>query len=293
MQLKNYLKIKSDQIELHLGKLVPEREVPQNLLFQAARYSLTSSGKRLRPILALATTEMLDGDTNIALAPACTLEMIHTYSMIHDDLPCMDDDDFRRGKPTLHKVYPEGHAVLAGDFLHTHAFQILANDPNLSSEQKVDLISILAKSSGGDGMIAGQVMDLEAENKEIDLEKLKWIHQHKTGALIQASIEFGAVLAQASPAHSKALQQFGENIGLAFQIVDDILDVTSSKEKHGKALSSDVSNSKATYVSLLGLENAEATASSLLQTSLDHLDSLPFNTTILSKIAEFIVHRCY
>ncbi|MFQ5728735.1 MAG: polyprenyl synthetase family protein [Waddliaceae bacterium] len=292
MNLSKYFQSKAVEIDHHLDKLVPEKEVPYALLFQAARYSLTGPGKRLRPILVLSSTEMFGGDPKLALTPACALEMVHTYSMIHDDLPCMDNDDFRRGKPTLHKAYPEGHAVLAGDFLLTHAFEVLAKDPNLTSEQKVALIAVLAQNAGGDGMIAGQIMDIEAEKQPIDLEKLKLIHQSKTGALITASLEFGAIIANASEEHRKILRQFGRDIGLAFQVVDDVLDVTSSEKKHGKAVASDVANSKMTYVSLLGLEQAQATAHALLHSAQSKLDLLPYETSILREIAKFITTRC-
>lgn len=198
MDITNYLASRGKLVEQQLDKLIPEKAVPYNSLFRAARYSLLIGSKRLRPILALATAETFGGDLESALSPACALEMIHKYSLIHDDLPCMDDDDFRSGHPSLHKVFPEGHAVLAGDFLLTQAFQILAEDPQLTSDKKVRLVSILARRSGGDGMIGGQVMDLEFEGIPIDLETLQFIHRNKTGAMITASIEFGGVLAGVS-----------------------------------------------------------------------------------------------
>lgn len=289
MDLDTYLQSQSDLIEKKLSKLVPEQKQAHGQLFKATRYALLGNGKRIRPILALATAEAFGKRPEGILEPVCALEMIHTYSLIHDDLPCMDDDNMRRGKPTLHKVFPEGHAVLTGDFLLTYAFEVITNTACLTSDQKVQLVNILAKQAGGySGMIAGQVLDIEAENKPISLEALKQIHLCKTGALITASVEFGGVLAGVTEDILTILRRFGRDIGLAFQVVDDILDVTASEEKHGKA--SDTINGKATYVSLLGLEQAKATAQSLYRSALDTLKPLP-NMTILEKIAERIVSR--
>lgn len=282
LNLESYLAARSDLIEKQLNKLVPESPLPYNILFQAARYSLLNGGKRLRPILALATAETLGADIKTALSPACALEMVHTYSLIHDDLPCMDDDDFRRGKLSLHKAFPEGHAVLAGDYLLTHAFHILAEDTTLSNDKKVRLISILSKRSGGDGMIGGQVMDLESEGKQISLETLRLIHRNKTGAMITASIEFGGIIAEATESQQKILHKFGEEIGLAFQIIDDVLDVASKQE---------VAKQKATYVSLLGVEKSKALAYDLLHSALAELSKLPKDVGLLSALAERLVTR--
>lgn len=288
--MEAYLKEKNHLIDKQLEALFPEKDTPYKKLTDAARYSL-AGGKRLRPILALATIEALGGDEKKFLSAVCTLEMIHTYSLIHDDLPCMDDDDFRRGKLTLHKMYPEGHAVLAGDFLLTSAFETLAYDPNLTAVQKVELIKILSQSAGGDGMIGGQIMDIESEGKKIDFKALKMIHRYKTGKMITASILFGGILTKCSKPNRKILNQFGEEIGLAFQIVDDILDVTSSQQKHGRTIASDLINHKATYVTLLGLESAQQEADGLLKSALALLKKLPFDVSYLAKLAEFIVKR--
>lgn len=282
MDLKSYLKSQSARIENHLDALLGVNTLPYQTLFQAARYSLLSGGKRLRPILALATTEALGGQSTMALTPACALEMVHTYSLIHDDLPCMDDDDFRRGKPSLHKAFPEGQAVLTGDFLLTHAFDLLANDEHLSATKKVKLISLLSKHSGGHGMIAGQVMDLESEGKKINLEHLRLIHSKKTGAMITASVEFGGVIVGASQTHMKYLKKFGEEIGLAFQIIDDILDAEAA---------SDTAKEKATYVSLLGLHKSRQLAQEALSAGLKALQKLPYDTGVLAKLAEHLVNR--
>lgn len=293
IDLNKYVAVQNKRIEEHLDRLIPEQSTAYNALFRAARYSLLGAGKRLRPILALAVTETLGGDVEAALAPACALEMIHTYSLIHDDLPCMDDDDFRRGKPSLHKVFPEGHAVLAGDFLLTHAFAVLAEAPLLSSEQRIKLVSTLARQSGGDGMIAGQVMDLAAEGKKIDLETLRLIHRNKTGAMIVASLEFGGIVCGASDAYLEILHQFGQDIGLAFQIIDDVLDVTASEKKHGKKIASDLANDKSTYVSLLGLEQSKAMAQALYHTATQKLQQLPCDVSLLIQLADLMIKRTY
>lgn len=272
----NYLSLQVNLIEQQLAQLLHLRENPPYAsLFHAARYSLLGGGKRLRPVLALVVAETLGGSLEKALHPACALEMIHAYSLIHDDLPCMDDDDFRRGKPSLHRAYPEGHAVLTGDFLLTYAFEILANAPGISAENKVKLVALLSRQAGGEGMIAGQVMDLEAEGKEIALDQLKLIHAKKTGALITAAIEFGGIVAGATATQQKILLRFGQEIGLAFQIRDDILDVIASKQKHGKVVGSDALNNKVTYVTALGLVKAKEALKDLEKTAVRTAQELP------------------
>lgn len=291
MDFKEFIALKTNQIEKQLDKLVSEEDVPHLILLQAARYSLLNGGKRLRPLLTLATVETLGCNSEAALLPACALEMIHTYSLIHDDLPCMDDDDFRRGKPSLHKAFPEGHAVLAGDFLLTYAFDVLAHAEKLSIQQRLKLISIMSRKSGMPGMIAGQVMDLEAEGKTINLEQLQAIHRNKTGAIITAAIEFGGVVAEASEDQMKVLSQFGHDVGLAYQIIDDVLDVTASTKKPGQAIGSDIENGKATYVSLMGLKQAREMAQQLLETSKMAIRSLGKDTRLLEQFADRLVNR--
>jgi geranylgeranyl diphosphate synthase, type II len=291
MTLELYLKEKAKLIEQELDRLIPEQQVPFNQLFRAARYSLLGGGKRLRPILTLATCEAFGGDEESAILPASALEMVHTYSMIHDDLPCMDNDDFRRGKPSLHKAFPEGHAVLAGDYLLTYAFEALAKAPRLSSQKKVALISLLAQNAGSKGMIAGQIMDIEAANRPVALDVLSRIHSYKTGALIATSIAFGALIADVSEPHQKTLNGYAQDIGLAFQIVDDILDVTACEQKRGGARSSDIANGKTTYVTLLGIERARETADKLLESALEHLTTLPLLTSRLADLAHRLVRR--
>ncbi len=277
-------------IEETLSELIPVTATHYNEIFLAARYSLLGRGKRLRPLLAMVTAEMFGVPMENTVVPACTLEMIHTYSLIHDDLPCMDDDDFRRGKPSLHKAFKEGVAVLAGDYLLTYAFDVLAQAKNLNANQRLELVSVLAKKSGGHGMIAGQIMDI-AFSDQMSLEILQEIHLKKTGMLIAASLEFGAIIGNATFEERKLLEEFGLKIGLAFQIVDDILDVTASMEKHGREKPSDLINEKTTYVSLLGIEGSKKLAESITKEALHSLEKLPFNTSSLISLAQSLVNR--
>ncbi|KKL60164.1 hypothetical protein LCGC14_2208080, partial [marine sediment metagenome] len=240
-------------------------------------YSLLSSGKRLRPLLVLATVEAFNKNIDLALDPAISLELIHTYSLIHDDLPCMDDDDFRRGKPSLHKAYPEWLAVLTGDYLLTYAFEIITNAKNLADTKKVKLIRALTKYSGGDGLIAGQVIDLSYEGKEIDFEKLKFMHLNKTAKLFLAAIEFGCIISDATNDTTNKFVEFAKNMGLAFQFFDDISDYDDKK-------SSDITKNKATAPAILGIEKAKAFALDLQKRALDILKSLSYNTSFLEEI---------
>jgi geranylgeranyl diphosphate synthase, type II len=289
--IADFIQIQSQCIERELSRLVPEKEDPSSQLFEASRYSLLNGGKRLRPLLTLAVTQSLDGSASIALTPACALEIIHTYSLIHDDLPCMDNDDYRRGKLTVHKKYNEGHAVLTGDFLLTYAFEVLAMCPNLSPEQKVQLISILAHRSGSEGMIGGQVMDIAVEGKSICIDTLHLLHRKKTAALLTAAVEFGGVISEASSAQMIALRKFGESIGLAYQVIDDVLDVT--KQRGGSAIGSDARNHKSTFATLLGIDKAHVYAQNCYSQAMSALESACDDTTLLQGLAQFIVQRKY
>lgn len=285
----NMLKLDyKELIHKRLDELLPENRTPVEL-FAAARYSLLGEGKRLRPLIVLATTKTLQGDQSAALDPACAIEMVHTYSLIHDDLPAMDNDDFRRGKPTLHKVFPEAHAILAGDFLLNFAFETLSHSPYLSDHQKIALISTLAKAGGAEGMIGGQVMDLEASGKSLTLDEVQRIHLGKTSALLQAAFIFGGIIAKASLKEIEILRKFGEKVGLIFQIIDDVLDVTAGEEKHGR--SSDKQNKKPTYASLLGVDQALKLANKLHLEALSTLSTLPYDTALLGEIAEKMIKR--
>lgn len=257
-------------IEKELSRLVPETNEPWGSLHQAARYSLLSGGKRIRPILTLTATECFGGDVSQALAPACALECIHTYSLIHDDLPAMDNDDFRRGKPSLHKAFPEGHAILAGDYLLTRAFEILSTSQDLAPEQKIALIQILSKDAGSKGMIGGQILDIEGHKSSIEL-----VHSLKTGALIAASVEFGAIIAGISK--KSQARAFGEKIGLAFQIIDDVLDADEVE--------------KTSVVTLLGIDGAKQRAHDLLDEAIAHIESIDGDMTPLTRLAKSCVMR--
>ncbi|MGC2595662.1 MAG: polyprenyl synthetase family protein [Rhabdochlamydiaceae bacterium] len=270
------------KIDHQLQKLMSQSDaLPYSPLFFAARYSLLSSGKRLRPLLVLAVCESYGIDLAHALVPACALEMIHTYSLIHDDLPCMDDDDVRRGQPSLHKVYPEWHALLTGDFLLTYPFEILTDAPHLDAEQKLSLIRSLSSHAGAHGMIGGQMIDLLSEGESIDWSRLEQMHLGKTAGLITAALEFGGIISHASPEELASLQKAGSAIGIAFQIIDDILDVTDDE----------IRSDKATAVSLLGIEAAEAKAHLLLQTAKESLKTLSHPQPLLTRLFDRMIIR--
>lgn len=268
-----------EQIEKTLESLISSRDGALHAsLFEAARYALLSGGKRLRPLLVLATAEAYSAPLEKALLPACALELIHTYSLVHDDLPCMDDDDMRRGKPTVHKIYGEGHAVLTGDFLLTYPFQLLSEDKLLSESQKLRLIRCLAYNAGADGMIGGQVVDLACQNKTIDWATLKFMDLHKTAALIATSLEFGAIIGNAPPDDHLLLSEIGKNLGLAFQIIDDILDAGQASEK-------------TTILSFLSAPEADALAKTLYKTACDKLKALSVPAPHLTLLAQKLVFR--
>jgi geranylgeranyl diphosphate synthase, type II len=290
--LNAYFRTLCDRIETKMGELVPDSNPFCGVLYDAMRYSLFAGGKRLRPVLTLATVEELGGDLEAALPVACTLEMIHTYSLIHDDLPAMDDDDFRRGKPTNHKVYGEAVAVLAGDGLLTEAFQVLGTiDATGREAVLLQIVGELAKASGSVGMVAGQVADMENEGGKADKNTLAFIHAHKTGALLTASVRIGALFACASEAQLQALTTYAERIGLAFQIVDDILDVVGEAEKLGKAVGADAAHGKSTYPSLYGLSESRETVRRLTQEAHQALESAGLGGGRLAQIADWLVSR--
>ncbi|MCB1198330.1 MAG: polyprenyl synthetase family protein [Deltaproteobacteria bacterium] len=263
-----------------------------SILVEAMQYSLAAGGKRVRPLLSIMTCQDLGAPIKRAYPAALALEMIHTYSLIHDDLPCMDDDDLRRGKPTNHKVYGQAHAVLAGDALLTMAFEILTRaDWDLPPQNKLDIIRILASASGSSGMVGGQALDLESENKTISADTLELIHQNKTGRLITASVMTGAAVATDDLHTLESMQIFGQAIGLAFQVADDILDVTQTSETLGKDAGSDLTNNKATYPALLGLDAAKTKLENLYQSAIQALDQIKHPCKDLRTIAKFIIQR--
>jgi geranylgeranyl diphosphate synthase type II len=295
-QLKTYLMERLRLVETALDRYLPQVGTLPASLHESMRYSVFAGGKRIRPILMLAACETVGGDLQQALPAACAVEMIHCYSLIHDDLPVMDDDDLRRGKPTNHKVYGEDIAILAGDGLLTEAFILLSNPDFaelLAARTRNEVIHLLAKSAGSLGMVGGQVVDMESEGKEIDLPTLEYIHSHKTGALMLASIECGAVIGGASPEQRKALVRYGQAAGLAFQIADDILDIVADQDVLGKNIGSDQERSKATYPALLGLGESRQRARELRDIALTALDSFGASAQPLRDIAGYIVDRSF
>ena len=291
---------KKTQINQSLKKLIDCPKVRfQKELFTAAKYALFPGGKRLRPLLVLATVQTLSNnrskskDLKKALNPACALEMIHTYSLIHDDLPCMDNDNLRHGKPSLHKAYPEWLALLTGDFFSNYAFEILANSPSLTEKQKLALIQVLAKYSGGEELLAGQYVDLASEKKKIPLKKLEYMHLKKTASLITAALEFGAIIAKTSEKEKKLLQSFGQKIGLAYQLIDDVIDVSSSSKKLGKPQGSDKKKGKANALIVLGAKNTQKKAEKLYSDALESLKKLPYSTELLQSLALKMISRSF
>ena len=255
--LTAYIETYKTKVSLEMERLVNQLDIPEQLK-SAMRYSLEAGGKRLRPVLVFASHAAYSDQDSRVLSTAAALEMIHTYSLIHDDLPAMDDDDYRRGKLTNHKVYGEATAILAGDALLTYAFELLAADPLLQDREKVELVNRLSKASGPKGMVAGQLLDMEAEQQPVTLEELEQIHIHKTGALLEFAVWAGAYLGGASESELTHLQIFSRYLGLIFQVQDDLLDEIGDPEKLGKPVGSDLANEKSTYPKLLGLEGAEA-----------------------------------
>ncbi|MBS4536212.1 polyprenyl synthetase family protein [Clostridium sp. D2Q-14] len=245
-------------IEDELKKVIPQKNVPQKILLESMEYSLLSGGKRLRPILLLKSCELFDGDIEDAIPFAVAMEMIHTYSLIHDDLPAMDDDDYRRGNLTNHKIYGEGMSILAGDSLLNYAYEIMLKVLIEKKEQLkyIDAMNVIAKAAGFNGMIGGQVVDIDSENKEINSETLDFIHLNKTAALIEASLVAGAIIGEGDSKEIQLLKDYGRLVGISFQIRDDILDIIGDKEKLGKDIGSDVDNDKSTYVSIHGMDKA-------------------------------------
>jgi geranylgeranyl diphosphate synthase type II len=285
--IHEYLAENKVLVESHLKSLV----TGEGDLHDAARYALFIGGKRLRPILVLAVTEALGHSVSKALAPAAAIEMIHSYSLIHDDLPCMDDDDYRRGALTVHKAYDEGMALLAGDYLLTKAFGVISRAPKLSAEQKIDLMTALSRDAGGRGMIGGQALDIKESHEPLNLKDLETIYTMKTGALFQSALEFGAIISEAPLKTRNALRSFAYAIGLAFQIIDDVIDVTASVEKHGKALASDQINNKTTAISFLDKNEARDYAKALLENGKKALSIVDGNCERLIEIANLLVDR--
>ncbi len=303
MDLKKYLHEKKEVVDLALEKYFPplqargEDKELLSSLHLAIRHSLFAGGKRIRPILCIAAHEAAGGKGEGILPFACALEMIHTYSLIHDDLPAIDNDDYRRGKLTCHKVFGEATAILAGDALLTEAFRIMTE--RIVTERLedggliLDIVNRVARAAGISGMVGGQVVDIESEDKEIDLPTVEYIHTHKTGAMILASVQVGACLAQTGEEAFKALTHYGERIGLAFQIADDILDVEGELQTLGKTPGSDLAKKKATYPAVLGMEESKKRARELADLAVEALGFLGEGAKPLREIGRFIVSREY
>ena len=294
MNLKDYLINRSALVDHALERWMPGEDVLPRSLHQAMRYSIFAGGKRLRPILMIAACESSGGDAQQVLHAACAMEMIHTYSLVHDDLPAMDNDDFRRGRPTNHRVYGEATAILAGDALLTEAFRLLADaeaNRSVPPATVIKVIELVARYAGSQGMVGGQVVDMESEGKEIDFPTLEYIHTHKTGGLILASVQAGALLGGADDSQVAAIKRFGAAAGLAFQITDDILDVVGDQKHLGKNVGSDQARGKATYPALLGLDEARQRADELCGIAISALDPLGKPAEILRELARYIVNR--
>ena len=280
-----YLSSISSQMESRFEEFFPSEKERPCRLHEAMRYSMFAGGKRLRPALVRAAFDLFGGKGDSVWYAMAALEMLHTFSLIHDDLPCIDNDDFRRGKPTSHKQFGEATAVLAGDALCILAFELMGKTGNARA------IEILAHLLGTFGMIGGEMTDIECEGKPVDFETVNYIHYHKTAALIEASLEVGALLAGASDKDVETIRKYGRSIGLAFQIVDDILDIVSTTEELGKDAGSDVERGKATYPALLGLEKSRERARELYEESISALDALEYDTSLFRAIAAFIITR--
>ena len=289
--MREYMKRKTELINQELMKIYPENKALNNTLAQAMNYSLMAGGKRLRPILVMAAADALGVDGEKFLRVALSLEFIHTYSLIHDDLPAMDNDDYRRGKLTNHKVFGEDLAILAGDALQTMAFELIATDACIDDTKKVRIIKELSVASGAEGMVGGQVIDMQSEGKQIDLNLLAKMHAAKTGALFCAAIRMGAILAGANDEQLAKLTKYAEAFGLAFQITDDILDVTGDQAVIGKPVGSDEKNHKSTYVTLGSLESAKALAMQTVDEAKMALDDFGENAEFLRALVDYLITR--
>ena len=295
MSFKSSLKYRVDYIEKLLKEHMPEEKGYQKTIFEAMNYSLKAGGKRLRPILTLEACRIVGGNEEDAIPFAIAIEMIHTYSLIHDDLPALDNDDLRRGRPTNHKVYGDAMAILEGDGLLNYAFEIMLSS-SIGKENPakyLNAINEIAKSSGVYGMIGGQVVDIESEDKKIEMEKLDFIHLNKTAAIIVGCMRAGAIIGDATEEQLENITKYATNIGLSFQIADDILDITGDESKLGKKVGSDIDNNKSTYPSLIGLEKSKEIANDLINEAKTRISNIKGDTEFLNDLAEYIVARDY
>ncbi len=293
MDLKDYLSSRAAEVDAALDAFLPRASQRPATIHAAMRYSVFAGGKRLRPLLCLAAAEACGGEISNALAPACAVELMHTYSLVHDDLPAMDDDDLRRGRPTCHKVFGEGMAILCGDALLTEAFIVLAKAIPAKRYGIREFIAELAEAGGSRKLIGGQVMDLEGEGKKLTKRDLVRIHEAKTAALLTASLRLGAMSANTTPAKLEALTKFGHALGLAFQVIDDILDVTQSTEMLGKTAGKDAAVEKSTYPAILGLEASRKEAAKLTNAAMTALKPFGKKAERLQEIATYLLKREY
>jgi geranylgeranyl diphosphate synthase, type II len=292
MDISEYIAESKTIVDQYLDRLLPEESEAPSTIHKAMRYSVFAGGKRVRPILTLASGESLEGNRPLLLHLGAAIEMMHTYSLIHDDLPALDNDDLRRGRPTCHKVFGDAMAILAGDALMTRCYQVLASLPGTSDSTRIRIIAEIAAATGTvDGMIGGQVVDLESEGKPVSPDLLEYIHHSKTGALLTACVRCGALAAGATGMELKALTGYGSKIGLVFQIVDDILDVTSSSEELGKTAGKDEKVEKATYPAFYGLEASRKKAHDLVGSALQDIEEFGEKADSLRDIARFVVDR--
>jgi geranylgeranyl diphosphate synthase type II len=291
--LPKFLETRTASVNAALDRFVPAATTKPATIHRAMRYSLFAGGKRMRPALVLAAAAACGGREVDALPLACAVECIHTYSLVHDDLPAMDNDDFRRGKPTNHKVFGEGIAVLAGDALLTQAFEIAAQAKGWPRYSHQEIILELARASGSLQLIAGQVADLEGEGKKTSVAQLRYIHERKTSALLCCSVRLGGMSANCSPAQLKSLTDFGYHVGLAFQVIDDILDVTQTSAQLGKTAGKDTKAQKATYPSIIGLEESRKIAEELTAQAFTALKPFKGKATPLAALAQFLLDRDY
>ena len=294
MELKAYLGEKRAVVEEALRGVFPEPEGPSAEIISAMGYSLFAGGKRLRPILCMAGAEAVGGEAQDVLPVACAIELIHTYSLIHDDLPVMDDDDMRRGKPTSHKVFGEAVALLAGDGLLTKAFHVMAGadfEHRVRPDALLTVIGLIAQAAGYEGMVGGQVVDIQSEGQEVDSSIVQFIHTHKTAALIAASVVSGAILVGGEEDQVSALTLYGQNIGLAFQVSDDILDIEGNSQALGKNVGSDERQAKTTYPAVLGLSRSKEIQRELVDRAIEFLDLFDQRSDPLREIARYIIAR--
>lgn len=293
MNLKSYLASRQKTIDRALDRFLPKENTKPATIHKAMRYSLFAGGKRLRPILCLAAAEACGGKIDNALPLACAMECIHTYSLVHDDLPSMDNDDFRRGRPTCHKVFGDGIAVLAGDALLTVAFEIVSRAKPTRRYDMSILLSEIAVAAGSRKLIAGQVADLEAEGKKTNRTELRYIHENKTAAILTTTVRLGAMSADANAKQLSAITKFGRALGLAFQVIDDILDVTQTSEKLGKSAGKDVAAKKATYPAVIGLDASRAEAKRLTRHAHNALSIFGPKADTLHALANYLLERDY